>query len=237
MVQRCSRMSFKSVSQAYLELQSLASGLLEVMRFSGVPSDTDPTEAQPDVFFQHRQELSLWKHKLDVLRAHNKSQGLPLDGFDLVEVNWLALHMCLRATANADEIAWDQYLPDFTHIMDVYEDVVKCAAKSRREKREAGSVFSLTSDLCEMLTFVGSNCRNPIARRRAIALLKEWPQKDGIWDTGLIATMCEAKTQLEEGATLCPDKNCPCIVEDFICNDHRIASSAVEFDDDSHTTI
>lgn len=237
MLQRCSRRPFKSVSQAYLELQPLASGLLEVMRFSGVPSEIRPIEAQPDVFFQHRQELSLWKHKLDVLRAQNKSQGLSLDGFDLVEVNWLALHMCLRATANADEVAWDQFLPDFTRIMDVYEDVVQRATKSRIEKREAGSVFSLTSVMCEMLAFVGSNCRDRIVRRRAIALLKKWPQKDGIWDTGLIATMCEAKAQIEEGAALCPDKNCPCIVEDFICNDHRIASSPMEFDDDGNTII
>jgi hypothetical protein len=115
------------------------------------------------------------------------------------------------------ETVWDTLESEFAEMVDIAAKLLESTARNTPDYDHGSpsSSDSLHSDMTSerpIITFgrgpvsalwmVAYRCRNPILRRRAIALLLKYPRREGFWDgklAGLVGTQCMI---LEETACL-----------------------------------
>ena len=96
------------------------------------------------------------------------------------------------------EMMWDRFLSRFEHIIDLASFVVNPTNgdyKTQRQRRE----FSLDLNIVAPMYAVAHRCRDPVIRRKAVAILYAAPRQEGIWDGVLTARVAEKVISIEEG--------------------------------------
>lgn len=119
----------------------------------------------------------------------------------------------------------------YEHIVDLAEQLLERNGSKR--SRLSYPKYSFSPVIDQILAYVGICCRNGIIRRKVITLLRKWPDRDGIWDNKVTASLVEIIMTLEEEAWsqqkfTTPDW-CHCVVGSFICNTHRVCDHSAEF--------
>ena len=96
----------------------------------------------------------------------------------------------LKRTLDDDQTLWDGFCPVFDEIVNLAAEVVR---------HEAGVPY-----FCLDLGIIGpvfefvSRCRDPIIRRKAIAVLKSTSRQEGVWNSFLTAKVAERLVGIEE---------------------------------------
>jgi hypothetical protein len=88
----------------------------------------------------------------------------------------------------------DMFLPDHIRLLDLAEEFT--AADS---KMFAKGVVSFEAGIVVPLFETAMRCRDPHHRRRALAMLRAAPRKEGVWDGLGAAAVVERAIELEEG--------------------------------------
>lgn len=102
----------------------------------------------------------------------------------------------------ADEETWDLYMQECEDIVQFAEAIVDLDDSKRGNPANRKNDFSLDMSLVGPVYSVAHRCRDPILRRRAIALLKKAQRQDGVWDSTIAAKVAERIVAIEEGAVV-----------------------------------
>ena len=109
----------------------------------------------------------------------------------------------------ADEETWDLYMQECEDIVQLAEAIVDVDDFRRGNSANRKNEFSLDMSLVGPVYSVAHKCRDPVLRRRAIALLKKAQRQEGHWDSTIAAKVAERIVAIEEGAvgyvTRCED--------------------------------
>ncbi|OAA66154.1 C6 zinc finger domain protein [Cordyceps fumosorosea ARSEF 2679] len=240
---------FRSATEACFELQRLVGGLLIAVRNEkerrtagtsacGVPGAPAPV---PDLRQPYRHALSAWKVKFSHLKWSQRlrqSTDHHLDSCALVLDIWLCgAEIASSLDLSQYELAWDTFAARFRRIIKLTHKLVAEEALQEEEvgrRRRRRPVYSFSPSVCEPLFMVASSCRDGQLRREAIALLRQRPRREGIWDARLMAAIAEAKMHIEESGVVAAVEGmmmggCGCIPGVYVCNTHRVFFMDIEF--------
>lgn len=124
---------------------------------------------------------------------------------DKIVTNLLQVHAAMTVIMVAQafhqvhppELVYDDYLPEFTTIVDLCTSIREALGDCTSSLRSASFRFDI--GVIPALAATGSNCRDTQVRRRAIDLLLGSPAyREGVWDAVCIGTICDWKRSLEE---------------------------------------
>lgn len=89
-----------------------------------------------------------------------------------------------------DQTIWDQFCPMYDKIVDLAEELIGSDPGIPK--------FTLDMGIIAPLYQVTAKCRDPLIRRRALALLKSAHMQEGVWNSFLTAKVAERVMQIEE---------------------------------------
>lgn len=101
--------------------------------------------------------------------------------------------LAIRAGDYPSETRWDAYLSDFETIVALAEDIA-----SRIQSSTPSSMFSYEIGYLAPLYAAATRCRDPCIRRRAIAVLRDYPRQEGVLESRAAATIAAAGMRAEE---------------------------------------
>jgi hypothetical protein len=117
------------------------------------------------------------------------------------------------------ELHFDKSLPVFTEMVDLCEDVLG------PENGEGARVFVFEMQTLMALDNIAKKCRDPFLRRRAVALLRRRPMREGVRDSMLSAKVGEWVIGVEEEG----------MVDGFIGEESRTRDVSVTIEDGGQT--
>ena len=120
--------------------------------------------------------------------------------------------------------SWDSFPRECEEIIDLATSVVKMHMNSSSNSSSNSPIFFMDVSIVDPLFCIAHRCRDPIIRRRAIALLYSAPRQEGLWHSVIIARVAERIMNVEE-AGLGEVKS----AED-IPKENRITDIEVQFD-------
>ncbi|KAN0089103.1 hypothetical protein V8E51_019363 [Hyaloscypha variabilis] len=113
----------------------------------------------------------------------------------------LGFEILLVSTLSKEETIHDSYTEQFRQIVSACRRLCEMERESDRRNRP-GDYMKAQFGLGVIMSIyiVATRCREPSIRRDAIATLREWPSKNGIWDSLHIAQVAEWIMGIEEKA-------------------------------------
>lgn len=259
---RCSDAPFTSAADAYTELQPLIAGYCHIGRYLSVPCNEAAGGSSMWRSVQaYVGELLAWKDKFYALLARREAAAAAAAAADgspppddeeeeesifALRILWMSVETFLTHTRGSGELAWDEHTPALERVTAYAEQHVAARKAKKKAAAAAGTAaggggraaaarrftFSFAMSACEVLSFVGTNCRDGGIRRRLIALLRDWHCRDGMMDGRLLALIVQTIMVLEENATTGMQerhKGCTCVPGEFICGDHRVCLIDTQF--------
>ncbi|KAH6695858.1 hypothetical protein BKA61DRAFT_531494 [Leptodontidium sp. MPI-SDFR-AT-0119] len=109
-----------------------------------------------------------------------------------LELQMKATYMGTIKSLAQDEMAFDAYYHIYRDIVDLSEALLNCSPASKVPK------FCFDSGVIIPLWFTGHKCRDPVLRRRVIALLLTFPRREGVWDSVFAGLVIEVLRGFEE---------------------------------------
>jgi hypothetical protein len=91
------------------------------------------------------------------------------------------------------ETSWDAFLPEFIRLLDLTEEFIALDSKTFT-KGVVSSELGIVVPLFE----TAMRCRDPRQRRRALAMLRSAPLREGVWDSLGAAAVAESAIRVEE---------------------------------------
>lgn len=199
---------FRSLLEAYVDLEVLLNHLMQLL----ICDQYYLPVLSPEVLLQKEaiiRQFGEWDHWLaDFLTAVSPSTP---------ERNALNLLRLRRGFARA-MLAWDTTRGEHAHddLTPIYQDLLGLAAQVLQEadKQSLSLIdtfdeqkpqhpnFVLASIVTEPLFWIGTRCREPTLRRRALRLQQLYPRREGICEGMLGAKIIEKVIEIEE--TGCP---------------------------------
>lgn len=139
------------------------------------------------------------------LEAFIKSKGPSLTPKEQIALDVLQLHILNARVILFFELLppdsqvplCDGVLPLVREILDLGEKIISASSSSNIFGGKTTS-FCLDMGYIIPIYTVASQCKDPIMRRRAIALLRSTSRQEGIWNSLLVAKAAERITEIEE---------------------------------------
>ena len=113
------------------------------------------------------------------------------------------IKMHLRDSASSvlnDDMIWDLHPQEGEDIVQFAEALLALDDTTREPQGRRKVEYSLDMSLVGPVCAVAHKYRDPILRRRAIAVLKNANRQEGIWDSAIAAKVAERIVAVEEGA-------------------------------------
>lgn len=214
---------FISVTDAYSELLSiLISSRLEFPLEGAINSSlTKPS------LYKFRAPFYSWKVKFARLLASSHGSTSETESILTLEIYSAMLEIFLginEVSAALRQLAYDAWLPTFQRIIALAERLYQVIT-TKTEISPRQPLFSFSLSITDVLDYF-CKCRDGGLRRRAIALLRKWPQQDDIMPPSAFAARVEQLMLWEEHYTLVDEAQrpacCQCIAHTFICGWHRV---------------
>ena len=109
-----------------------------------------------------------------------------------LELHMKATYMGTIKSLAQDEMVFEAYYDIYKDIVDLSEALLNCSPASKIPK------FCFDSGVIIPLWFTGHKCRDPVLRRRVIALLLTYPRREGVWDSVFAGLVIECVRGFEE---------------------------------------
>lgn len=144
-----------------------------------------------------RHKLEYWIENVEQLvNVHRLSQS-NLDALNVVRLHEIVTRVSLCTCISDEEIRYDQYFSDYDTAVVLCESVEESVTrKSKRTQEHTFLLFNM--EVVSQLYHVGTKCRHPLLRRRAIALLRRTFRQEGVWDSYMAANIAQRIMELEE---------------------------------------
>lgn len=102
--------------------------------------------------------------------------------------------MMLTQPVVDDETSWDVFCPVFRNVVSLAEDIIELDLETAVER----SPFCINMALVGPLFQIACRCRDPVIRRRAIALLRNCGRIEGIWNASSASQVAQRVLDIEE---------------------------------------
>jgi hypothetical protein len=172
---------FRTVNEARDEsfrIMNACVGLISTSA-SNKYSNTISTEQRQE---QARLKIRLqqWKNALDDFLKRETLASMEFKSAKMLKAQNLASYIWLASCLSPEETQYDQFTKEFEEIVDLSEDITDieveylCSSVGR---------FQFDMGLLPVLHLVGSKCRWPHVRRRAMNILVAHRWREGLFDT------------------------------------------------------
>jgi hypothetical protein len=148
-----------------------------------------------------RKSVIVYKKWSSALDAYLLNRGGALtveeeDGLRILQAQSYVAFTTLAVARNRlyDQTRWDEFNPVFENIISLAAEVVQRNVQSEM----ANSFFSLHPGLIAPVFAAISGCRDPVIRRKGIAVLKSSCRQEGILNSFFVAKVAERVVELEE---------------------------------------
>lgn len=163
------------------------------------PSDFS-TESTKRLWETAHHLVSTWMQSFESFLANPPNPLSPTQQFGATVLKMQSqiayTRICLQQEVEEEQkeenqMIWDGYIDHFSRIVSLAEDI---RSSSIDEKWK----FSIDLGIIIPLYEVASQCRDPLVRRRAIAVLKKESRQEGVWNSLLVAKISERIVEIEE---------------------------------------
>jgi hypothetical protein len=143
-----------------------------------------------------------WRIAFEPLWKHLQRQNNPSDLFPaaLMRNRILSAHMGCTVPTVDDEENFDYYLDDFRAMIEMSEYMLSTldGQETRKSKHSKNPAFNFDSYTVIPMFLAALKCREPLLRRKAIALLLKYPRREGVCDSICMGKLCEWAMNIEE---------------------------------------
>ena len=144
-------------------------------------------------------------HKLDEWASafnnftHEQAPAQILDhrGVSIVRAHYLLNALWVQKALFCEEEAFDVHIPSFIEIVNILERAIHSPGKPNTDLADLPS-FSADMGIVSVLFFTAIKCREPSVRRRASAVLRRGPRREGMWDSIESARVADLIIAVEE---------------------------------------
>jgi len=195
---------FSSISEACLYLdRELSSVFLLIRRqqevdlFWGINSHPQPSVFPLEETRQmHLQRLQQWSIAFQrcVLSTTDIHSTKVLPTVLLAKINHATVTLMLQTLFAATEMLYDAYTPQFAHILSLTEALVSTTSR----KKLHPSAPSFEQGIIVPLSFIIMKCRQVGLRKRALQLLRQAPEREGMWNRDSVLRVAKLKVSIEE---------------------------------------
>lgn len=206
-----SSLPFESLLQAYNDLEAIFNQVMRVIL--GQSSGSGQSFSPEDEIERLRDQSVTWDNRLTVFLAEN---AVPLNEADESALDLLRLRRAFMNPFFTTKLLIDD--PE-NKLTPIYQEILQLAAKvlqhkdydetpspsipedTIREQQPQHPMFTLASGVTEPLFIIGTRCRDPGLRRKALRLLQLYPRREGICEGMLAEKIVRTVIDTEE-------KNC-----------------------------
>ena len=114
----------------------------------------------------------------------------------LMRVYHTVAMLALCKGTSESELDWDLYLPHHVYILDTVSSILE--APREKHPVSGDTPFSCELGIICPLFFIASNCREPLMRRKAVALLLSTRRREGRWESISAAVVAQRLIEIEE---------------------------------------
>lgn len=232
---------FTSLSEVYFEFSLLQNSLCKPFLSPGSNYHgwlAGMYNPMPDLCHVVRGAFKSWTERFSVfINSRDYHGAADLEGTLTLQIRSIILGILLslqKSDGQPEELAYDTHLSAFQLVVDLAQKLYDEISRDSNDSRKiANNVkFSYGISACEPLLVV-MLCRDGTVRRKAIALLRKWPQTDGMWDPRLAALFVESVMEYEESHSVADEVArpafCRCIRGSYICGVHRVTDRPFTF--------
>lgn len=126
--------------------------------------------------------------------THTVSEGDEL-AISALLMHYHVIYIWLSSVTEVREMQFDAHLEDFKTVLRHARRILDSMDLST-SKPTARFTFEIS--ICPTLYFVARQCRCPVTRREAVALLDRNPPREGMWDAEQHAVVCRRVIEIEE---------------------------------------
>ena len=150
-----------------------------------------------------RNILQSWSLAFEALliKASVTMDSRALQGAAVLKINHRVSSLHIRydkQTRMESSRGWDPLLRECEEIVDLATSVVKLHKSNASNSSLGRPIFFMDMNLVGPLFGIAHMCRDPVIRRRAIALLYSTPRQEGLWNSLLAARVAEKVMNVEE---------------------------------------
>ncbi|KAF2148649.1 hypothetical protein K461DRAFT_50880 [Myriangium duriaei CBS 260.36] len=153
-----------------------------------------------------QEQLLSWRSGLDTLESTSLDLGqFAQSTLSMLRIRHSACFIYLSNCFEPVETSYDNFIPEFTAIVDRSETLVRMSTQPCGIMNAATStkpLFSLDAWFIPPLFLTAIKCRDPVVRRRAIVLLETNAGREGLWDARLHARVGRRVMDVEERGML-----------------------------------
>ncbi|TQW07570.1 dihydrolipoyl dehydrogenase [Cordyceps javanica] len=217
---------YQSMSEAFVDIQPMLTAIFQAFPMVTLPGDISKITDYDDRVRQYKNRFTVWRLKFNALLDTRPDDSSTKRGAIQLQLMEVAVYVCLHLDRSLGEESFDHFTESFARINNLSRQLIHLEREAEARQGIDGQGFSYSVSVAELLFGVGRTCRDRLIRREAVALLRQWPRRDGVWRPIVVAAMCAAIIELEEGTwyharSIEPDK-CSCVYEELICNNHRV---------------
>jgi hypothetical protein len=144
-----------------------------------------------------QQEIRQWRDDLDNLVESGRLSGLPCNenAINMLHMLQRVISIWLSVCLYGTECSLDLHLLEFEEIVDIG---LKIVSQNRNTCNPGLASFSFEMQLIAPLYFTAISCRDRLIRRRAVDLLFQTPQREGLWDAQTAIKLANCIIEIEE---------------------------------------
>ena len=135
-----------------------------------------------------------------LVRADSTMDSKALQGAAVLKINHRisALHIVSHGQDPVQSSrCWDPHRRECEVIVDLASSIIQAQSHKSNDGSEK-PLFSMDQNIVTPLFSIAHGCRDPIIRRRAIALLYSAPRQEGLWHSIITARVAEKIMMMEE---------------------------------------
>ena len=157
-----------------------------------------PLEQRSPEFETYQTLLSQWSV---LFGAFMRNYGASLGAEDrqraiLLQIQYTVAMILLAVGMPPPETAFDAFISDFDNIVTLASSLVE----NDKDCRISPGKGQFSSDMAVVpyLYLTATRCRDPLIRRRALAILSATSRREGVWDSDMLARIAERLIHIEE---------------------------------------
>ncbi|PMD12203.1 hypothetical protein NA56DRAFT_587606 [Hyaloscypha hepaticicola] len=145
---------------------------------------------------EHKRILEQWLTALNFfLKENNNLDTKDLRGALMLKILYTSTTIIKAASLYNHDLEYDKYIPDFERVITLAESLIKSHTNATDKHTP---LYSFEMNILPPLHYCSTRCRDPILRRRALALLEDTPRREGMWDSAMLAAIARYIIEQEE---------------------------------------
>lgn len=201
-------LDFRSLAEARCALVDVSAAILVLVRKVLFSPDA-PTETHFIEQYALSTQLEKWSTRTKSLLTKTADYDHHRE-FKALHIQYDIATIFLAYATTRSELAFDHHLEVFNSVVKAAEDIAIGITVTTANPRN----FSFDLGLIPSLFFTAIKCRDRLTRRKAIALLRRVPVRDGVWNATESALIAEHAMLWEESKAGNPMIGTPFLVPD-----------------------